>query len=131
MPEPILTNTAMASSVSSTSAASAGPSVSRSESRHNPRTPATTPVPAVTAGSDDEDDEDGERPNVEALRSFARQVQMASPSQHITRVKVVIPKRGEKDFEPLDETVNIQAKMLRESREALFDALGGVRGSGR
>lgn len=45
--------------------------------------------------------------------------------------KVVIPKRGEKDFEPLDETVNLQEKMLRESRQAYFDGLSGVRGSSK
>ena len=45
--------------------------------------------------------------------------------------RVVIPKRGEKDFEPLNETVTIQEKMLRESRQALFDGLSGVRGTSR
>ncbi len=115
------------------STASAGPSTPRSKPSGIPRTPTSTVThgAAAAAGSDDEDDDDGERPNVEALRSFARQVHLASPSSHIPRTKVIIPKRGEKDFEPLDETVNIQGKMLRESREALFDALGGVRGSGR
>jgi tRNA-splicing endonuclease subunit Sen54 len=44
---------------------------------------------------------------------------------------VVIPKRGEKDFEPLNETQTIQEKMLRESRQALFDGLSGVRGTSR
>lgn len=45
--------------------------------------------------------------------------------------RVVIPKRGEKDFEPLNETQTIQEKMLRESRQALFDGLSGVRGTSR
>jgi tRNA-splicing endonuclease subunit Sen54 len=49
----------------------------------------------------------------------------------VTRVKLVIPKRGEKDFEPLQETVNLQEMMLQKSREALFDALEGVRGGSR
>lgn len=44
------------------------------------------------------------------------------------RPKIVIPKRGEKDFEPLQETVNLQEMMLQKSRQALFDALEGVRG---
>lgn len=48
-----------------------------------------------------------------------------------SRGKIVIPKRGEKDFEPLEETVNLQEMMLQRSREALFDALAGVRGSNR
>ena len=47
------------------------------------------------------------------------------------RPKIVIPKRGEKDFEPLRETVNLQEMMLQNSRQALFDALRGVRGMGR
>lgn len=44
------------------------------------------------------------------------------------RPKITIPKRGEKDFEPLQETVNLQEMMLQNSRQALFDALQGVRG---
>lgn len=48
-----------------------------------------------------------------------------------SRPKLVIPKRGEKDFEPLQETVNLQEMMLQKSREALFNALVGVRGGGR
>ena len=47
------------------------------------------------------------------------------------RPKIVIPKRGEKDFEPLQETVKLQEMMLQRSREALFGALEGVRGSSR
>jgi len=45
--------------------------------------------------------------------------------------RVIIPKRGEKDFEPLAETVNLQEMMLQRSREALFGALVGVRGGNR
>lgn len=45
--------------------------------------------------------------------------------------KIIIPKRGEKDFEPLNETVNLQEMMLKQSREALFEALTGVRGGSR
>lgn len=46
----------------------------------------------------------------------------------MSRPKISIPKRGEKDFEPLQETVNLQEMMLQNSRQALFDALQGVRG---
>jgi tRNA-splicing endonuclease subunit Sen54 len=58
---------------------------------------------------------------------------MRSKIQHLpgARPKIVIPKRGEKDFEPLEETVNLQEMMLQRSREALFNALVGVRGGGR
>jgi tRNA-splicing endonuclease subunit Sen54 len=45
-----------------------------------------------------------------------------------TRPNISIPKRGEKDFEPLAETVKLQEMMLQRSREALFGALQGVRG---
>ena len=48
-----------------------------------------------------------------------------------SKPKVVIPTRGEKDFEPLAETVNLQEMMLQRSREALFGALVGVRGGSR
>lgn len=46
----------------------------------------------------------------------------------VHRPKITIPKRGEKDFEPLKETMNLQEMMLQNSRQALFDALQGVRG---
>lgn len=46
----------------------------------------------------------------------------------VQRPRITIPKRGEKDFEPLQETVNLQEMMLQNSRQALFDALQGVRG---
>jgi hypothetical protein len=48
-----------------------------------------------------------------------------------SRPQITIPKRGEKDFEPLEETVNLQEMMLQRSREALFGALQGVRGGNR
>jgi tRNA-splicing endonuclease subunit Sen54 len=41
---------------------------------------------------------------------------------------VSIPKRGEKDFEPLQLGINVQERALRESREAMFGALEGFRG---
>jgi tRNA-splicing endonuclease subunit Sen54 len=63
---------------------------------------------------------------------ISRQVQQA-PSSSFAKApaRVIIPKRGEKDFEPLNETQTIQEKMLRESRQALFDGLSGVRGTNR
>lgn len=45
-----------------------------------------------------------------------------------SRPQIIIPRRGEKDFEPLQETVNLQEMMLEKSRQALFNALIGVRG---
>ena len=60
-------------------------------------------------------------------------IQYISKVQHDAtgeaRPKITIPKRGEKDFEPLAETVNLQEMMLQRSREALFGALQGVRGT--
>lgn len=47
------------------------------------------------------------------------------------RVRITVPKRGEKDFEPLAETTNLQEMMLQKSREALFNAMVGVRGGNR
>lgn len=42
--------------------------------------------------------------------------------------QIVIPKRGEKDFEPLERGANVQERALREGREAMFGALEGLRG---
>lgn len=42
--------------------------------------------------------------------------------------QIVIPKRGEKDFEPLEKGANVQERALREGREAMFGALEGLRG---
>lgn len=53
------------------------------------------------------------------------------PTESASRPKITIPKRGEKDFEPLQETVNLQEMMLQKSREALFTAMTGVRGGSR
>jgi hypothetical protein len=109
------------------------------------------PVEDVTADSDDDEDEG---PSLETMRAFGRYVLSPHPSytclisypnhfflRQVQRApttgssagpaKIVIPKRGEKDFEPLYETVTIQEKMLRESRQALFDGLSGVRGTSR
>ncbi|KAI5449698.1 tRNA-splicing endonuclease subunit sen54 [Naganishia albida] len=90
-------------------------------------TPSKTPAPQDAAG--DSSDEEDEGPSLETMKALNRQIQRAPQTSSFTPVKIVIPKRGEKDFEPLDETVTIQEKMLRESRQALFDGLSGVRGT--
>ncbi|KAJ9112250.1 hypothetical protein QFC22_006334 [Naganishia vaughanmartiniae] len=82
----------------------------------------------VQGESDDEDGEEDEGPSLETIKAFGRQIQRA-PTTSAGTSKVVIPKRGEKDFEPLNETATIQEKMLRESRAALFDGFSGVRGT--
>jgi tRNA-splicing endonuclease subunit Sen54 len=101
---------------------------------------------------EDEEGEDDERLDLAALQGFAEYDQSRDARTEPTwltcskiqrrpleddvdgeesRVKIVIPKRGEKDFEPLAETVNLQEMMLQRSREALFGALAGVRGGNR
>lgn len=69
--------------------------------------------------------------HVFANRCYSKVQRHPSGSTSTQRVKVIIPKRGEKDFEPLKETVNLQEMMLQRSREALFNALGGVRGGAK
>lgn len=61
--------------------------------------------------------------------AHTRQIQVSPATR--SAPKINIPRRGEKDFEPLTQTALIQEKMLRESRQALFDGLGGVRGGSR
>jgi len=70
------------------------------------------------------------RRTVANARSKIQRAPAELESETVTRVKITIPKRGEKDFEPLQETVNLQEMMLQNSRQALFDALQGVRGVG-
>ncbi|WWD08997.1 hypothetical protein V865_007112 [Kwoniella europaea PYCC6329] len=102
----------------------------------NPRTDlsAIASTPGGTGGGDGEGEEDGdeERMDIKLIQSFADKIQhlpSTSETDGITaRSKIIIPRRGEKDFEPLSETVNLQEMMLQKSREALFNALVGVRG---
>lgn len=101
-------------------------------------------------GETEEGDEDEELMDLKTIQSIAKYVRTSqftvapvcrcaeadygSKVQYAeggTRTKIVIPKRGEKDFEPLQETVNLQEMMLQKSREALFNALVGVRGGNR
>lgn len=117
----------------------------------DPANAQTKPPSAQAAPQDarDSDDSDDEGPSLETMKALSRyalsfpclaitltpslphrQIQRA-PTTTTAPGKIIIPKRGEKDFEPLDETVTIQEKMLRESRRALFDGLSGVRGTSR
>ncbi|WRT63861.1 uncharacterized protein IL334_000786 [Kwoniella shivajii] len=115
------------------------------EEGDNPRTDLTcsssviSAVPGAANGAgpsqgDGEGDEDGdeERMDIKLIQSFADKIQHLPSSSDSTdqtsRSKITIPRRGEKDFEPLSETVNLQEMMLQKSREALFNALVGVRG---
>ncbi|CAD6572108.1 MAG: tRNA-splicing endonuclease subunit sen54, partial [Tremellales sp. Tagirdzhanova-0007] len=90
--------------------------------------PSAARHPSSPEGDDDGDDE---RMDIKLIQGFADKVQH-HPTQIGTssRVKLTIPKRGEKDFEPSEETVNLQEMMLQRSREALFNTLAGVRGGG-
>jgi tRNA-splicing endonuclease subunit Sen54 len=58
-------------------------------------------------------------------------VQRVPDDPSSSRSKIVIPKRGEKDFEPLQETARLQEMVLHRSREALFGAMQGTRGGSR
>ncbi|WWC58098.1 uncharacterized protein I303_100633 [Kwoniella dejecticola CBS 10117] len=111
------------------------PALAQAEEGDNPRTNLTTINPSTAGGGGDaEGDEDGdeERMDIKLIQSFADKIQhlpSSSETDGITsRGKITIPRRGEKDFEPLNETVNLQEMMLQKSREALFGALVGVRG---
>ncbi|WVW81773.1 hypothetical protein I302_103770 [Kwoniella bestiolae CBS 10118] len=101
----------------------------------NPRTDlsAVAATPRGTGGDNEGEEEgDEERMDIKLIQSFADKIQhlpSSSDADGITsRSKIIIPRRGEKDFEPLSETVNLQEMMLQKSREALFNALVGVRG---
>ncbi|EIW67947.1 hypothetical protein TREMEDRAFT_14304, partial [Tremella mesenterica DSM 1558] len=76
----------------------------------------------------EEEEEEDERVDLAMIQSFASKIQHLPTGEGSSRIKIHIPKRGEKDFEPLAETVNLQEMMLQRSREALFNALVGVRG---
>ncbi|ODN76174.1 hypothetical protein L202_06093 [Cryptococcus amylolentus CBS 6039] len=81
-------------------------------------------------GQGDEEDEGEERMDLKVIQSFADKIQHIPLAEGdvTSRPLITIPKRGEKDFEPLAETVNLQEMMLDKSRQALFTALQGVRG---
>ncbi|GMK56892.1 hypothetical protein CspeluHIS016_0307320 [Cutaneotrichosporon spelunceum] len=89
------------------------------------------PLPKPTAVLDDEEDDEGHM-DMQFIQGFADKIQRVPDELQddpaFARPKINIPKRGEKDFEPLAETVNLQEMMLQNSRQALFDALQGVRG---
>ncbi|WVQ93681.1 hypothetical protein IAU59_000757 [Kwoniella sp. CBS 9459] len=86
----------------------------------------------VEGGEEGDEDGDDERMDIKLIQSFADKIQHLPSTGDIegvtSRLKITIPKRGEKDFEPMEETVNLQDMMLQKSREALFNALVGVRG---
>ncbi|WVF66049.1 hypothetical protein IAT40_000787 [Kwoniella sp. CBS 6097] len=83
-------------------------------------------------GEEGDEDGDDERMDIKLIQSFADKIQHLPSTGDIegvtSKIKITIPKRGEKDFEPMEETVNLQDMMLQKSREALFNALVGVRG---
>ncbi|KAL1407053.1 tRNA-splicing endonuclease subunit sen54 [Vanrija albida] len=90
-------------------------------------------APTPTQPQEGEEEDDDQRMDVAFIQSFSDKIQRL-PSELLdgfetSRSKITIPKRGEKDFEPLEETVNLQEMMLQNSRQALFDALQGVRGA--
>lgn len=106
----------------------------------------SAPVPNTTGGEEEEEDE--QQMDVSFIQGFAEYVHNhtcvnadRSKIQRVpvellddvetSRPKVSIPKRGEKDFEPMKEAVNLQEMLLQSSRQALFDALQGVRGVAR
>jgi tRNA-splicing endonuclease subunit Sen54 len=103
----------------------------------------TTTTAQGEGGEEGEEDED--QIDLAHIQSFAESVarsiqrawDQADASRKVQhrpghiRPQITIPKRGEKDFEPLEETVNLQEMMLQRSREALFGALQGVRGGSR
>ncbi|WVQ80847.1 hypothetical protein IAT38_002954 [Cryptococcus sp. DSM 104549] len=101
----------------------------------NPRT-VSAPTAAAGVGGPhvqgEEGDEDEERVDIKLIQSFADKIQHLPSTDTIDgatgRAQIIIPKRGEKDFEPLAETVNLQDMLLQNSRQALFNALVGVRG---
>ncbi|KAL7424141.1 tRNA-splicing endonuclease subunit sen54 [Cryptotrichosporon argae] len=90
------------------------------------QSPAVLTQPSSSGGGGGEEgDSDDERMDTAFIKSFADKIQRAPET---ARIKLVIPKRGEKDFEPLAEGARLQEMMLQNSRQALFDALVGVRG---
>ncbi|KAK8845542.1 hypothetical protein IAR55_006257 [Kwoniella newhampshirensis] len=103
-------------------------------SEDDPRSNLPSTISGATAqtSQDEEGEDDEERMDFKLIQSFADKIQHLPTINDMNgataRVNITIPKRGEKDFEPLQETVNLQDMMLQKSREALFNALLGVRG---
>ncbi|KAG0151786.1 hypothetical protein CROQUDRAFT_650839 [Cronartium quercuum f. sp. fusiforme G11] len=74
---------------------------------------------------DDDDAGEEEAPDWQMLARFIKShTKSVGPS-----VEAFIPRRGEKDFEPVEAHAEAQRKALTQSREALFSALSaGIRG---
>ena len=79
---------------------------------------------AANAGGEDSDGED-EAPDYLRLLSSLNPKSNSSSSAAGPSAGIVIPKRGEKDFEPTG--FGGQAKLLERSREAMFQAVSGER----
>ncbi|ORX34768.1 hypothetical protein BD324DRAFT_583229 [Kockovaella imperatae] len=108
-------------------------SASTTHAQSSSRDPEPNRQSSINSGLEVDDDEDDVLLDLSRLQSFASRVQYVAAEENQAgpssiRPKMTIPKRGEKDFEPLEETVNLQDMMLQRSREALFSALLGVRG---
>ncbi|SPO32800.1 uncharacterized protein UTRI_05690_B [Ustilago trichophora] len=89
--------------------------------RSNTRTSSTATSTAPPPQNDDSDGED-EAPDYLRLLST---LNPKSKSSSATSGGIVIPKRGEKDFEPTG--FGGQSKLLERSREAMFQAVSGER----
>ncbi|WVN89267.1 uncharacterized protein L203_104486 [Cryptococcus depauperatus CBS 7841] len=83
-------------------------------------------------GQGEDEDENEERVDYKVIQYFAEKIQyiptIDGANDVESRPQIIIPRRGEKDFEPLQETVNLQEMLLEKSRQAMFNALVGVRG---
>lgn len=74
----------------------------------------------------EEDAVEEEAPDWRMLSKFTKGL---GSQAHGTPAEAFIPRRGEKDFEPVEALAPAQLKVLQESRQALFAALSaGVRG---
>ncbi|SPO30226.1 uncharacterized protein UTRI_05690 [Ustilago trichophora] len=90
--------------------------------RSNTRT-SSNPTSTTTAPQNN-DDSDGEDEAPDYLRLLST-LNPKSKSSSATSGGIVIPKRGEKDFEPTG--FGGQSKLLERSREAMFQAVSGER----
>ncbi|SJX65320.1 uncharacterized protein SRS1_15590 [Sporisorium reilianum f. sp. reilianum] len=80
---------------------------------------------AAAAASHAVDDSDGEDEAPDYLRLLSTLNPKSKAASAATAGDIVIPKRGEKDFEPTG--FGGQAKLLERSREAMFHAVSGER----